>query len=169
MIVWFPDSAQLTHPTHACGNSIHIFVFVSSVLLRLSLATSSRDYSSRATRLGFPVVCLCRASEHDTNHLGTFKIAVVYDNHTYQLKDVQGNTKKFCHDCLRPCCAILTQRLFVWAFPDLLQTLILVSDNKQGARGGCCNQEALNESPLDVSNNMNQPDGNVKWRAFPPN
>ncbi|KAJ9074572.1 hypothetical protein DSO57_1005023 [Entomophthora muscae] len=59
MIVWFFDSAQLTCPTHAC------------VLLHLSLATTSRDYSSRATstnpnlRLGFPVVCLCRASEHD--------------------------------------------------------------------------------------------------------
>ncbi|KAJ9065515.1 hypothetical protein DSO57_1018819 [Entomophthora muscae] len=44
MIVQFPDSAQLTHPTHAC-------VFVSSVLLRLSLATPSRDYSSRAARI----------------------------------------------------------------------------------------------------------------------
>ncbi|KAJ9062222.1 hypothetical protein DSO57_1013088 [Entomophthora muscae] len=63
----FPDSAQLTCPTHAGGNSIHIFVFVSSVLLRLSLATTSRDYSIRATRLGFPVVCLCRASGHNKN------------------------------------------------------------------------------------------------------
>ncbi|KAJ9065781.1 hypothetical protein DSO57_1015991 [Entomophthora muscae] len=76
MIVWFPDSAQLTHPTHTSGKgsyrpdsvlcSIHIFVFVSSVLPRLSLATPSRDYSSRAARLGFPVVCLCCASEHNT-------------------------------------------------------------------------------------------------------
>ncbi|KAJ9074699.1 hypothetical protein DSO57_1003755 [Entomophthora muscae] len=44
---------------------------MSSVLPRLSLATTSRDCSSRAAstnpilRLGFPVVCLCRASEHD--------------------------------------------------------------------------------------------------------
>ncbi|KAJ9078814.1 hypothetical protein DSO57_1002875 [Entomophthora muscae] len=30
-------------------------------------------------------------------------------------------------------------------------------------------QEAFNESPLDVSNNMNQSDGNVKWCALPPN
>ncbi|KAJ9068725.1 hypothetical protein DSO57_1025789 [Entomophthora muscae] len=50
---------------------ICIFVFVSSVLPRPSLATPSRDYSFRAAstnpilRLGFPVVCLCCASEHN--------------------------------------------------------------------------------------------------------
>ncbi|KAJ9050067.1 hypothetical protein DSO57_1017904 [Entomophthora muscae] len=232
-----------------CGtatHSIHIFVFVSSVLPRLSLATPSRDYPSRAARLGFPVVCLCHASEHDIsqehpntawtehlptallilqarinrgtgfspstlafgkpdsltgveqgklqsnvpdkpplvttpsldqwcakaweikhkqiaggtkhlearyavgdpiytlnpnstklepNHLGLFKVVAVYNNQIYQLEDAQGNTKKLYHNCLRPCCAIPTQRLFVRTFLHILQTPVLVSDNKQGARG----------------------------------
>ncbi|KAJ9073058.1 hypothetical protein DSO57_1020585 [Entomophthora muscae] len=30
-------------------------------------------------------------------------------------------------------------------------------------------QGALNELPLDVSNVMNESDGNVKWRALHPN
>ncbi|KAJ9079770.1 hypothetical protein DSO57_1032061 [Entomophthora muscae] len=30
-------------------------------------------------------------------------------------------------------------------------------------------QGALNEAPLDVSNDMNQSDGNVKWQALPSN
>ncbi|KAJ9050476.1 hypothetical protein DSO57_1014134 [Entomophthora muscae] len=30
-------------------------------------------------------------------------------------------------------------------------------------------QGALDESPLDVSNGMNQSDGNIKLRALPPN
>ncbi|KAJ9070847.1 hypothetical protein DSO57_1003310 [Entomophthora muscae] len=71
----------------------------------------------------------------EPNHLGPFKIAAVYDNHTYQLKNAQGNTKKLHHNCLHPCCAIPTQRLLVRTFPDLLQTPVLVSDNKQGSRG----------------------------------
>ncbi|KAJ9089680.1 hypothetical protein DSO57_1010383 [Entomophthora muscae] len=103
----------------------------------------------------------------EPNHLGLFKIAAVYDNHTHQLEDVQENTKKLHYDCLRPCCAIPTQKLFVWTFPDLPQTLVLVSDNKQGAREGVATkfpdspanisydtQGVLNEPPLDVSNVM---------------
>ncbi|KAJ9048719.1 hypothetical protein DSO57_1032036 [Entomophthora muscae] len=103
----------------------------------------------------------------EPNHLGPFKVAAVYDNHTYQLEDAQGNTKKLHHDRLRPCCAIPTQRLFVQTFPDLPQTPILVSDDKQGARGGVATkflglpakisyntQGALGELPLDVSNVM---------------
>ncbi|KAJ9072487.1 hypothetical protein DSO57_1027027 [Entomophthora muscae] len=46
-----------------------LFTFLSlclPVLPRLSIATTSRDYSSRAARLGFPVVCLCCASEHNS-------------------------------------------------------------------------------------------------------
>ncbi|KAJ9073837.1 hypothetical protein DSO57_1012374 [Entomophthora muscae] len=72
----------------------------------------------------------------EPNYLGPFKIATVYDNHTYKLEDSQENTKTLHHNRLHPCCAIPTQRLFMWAFPDLPQVLILVHDNKQGARGG---------------------------------
>ncbi|KAJ9082115.1 hypothetical protein DSO57_1007447 [Entomophthora muscae] len=90
--------------------------------------------------VGDPVYTLNpNSAKLEPNHLGPFKIAEVYENHTYQLEDAQGNTKKLHHDCLRPCCAIPTQKLFVRTFPDLLQTPVLVSDNKQGTRG-CCNQ-----------------------------
>ncbi|KAJ9081058.1 hypothetical protein DSO57_1018528 [Entomophthora muscae] len=53
-------------------------------------------------------------------------------------------SEKFCHD-------VETK------FPDLPAN---VSYNTQGA---------LNESPLDVSNNMRQSDGNVEWQALFPN
>ncbi|KAJ9064201.1 hypothetical protein DSO57_1032956 [Entomophthora muscae] len=90
--------------------------------------------------IGDPVYTLNpNSAKLEPNHLGPFKIAAVYDNHTYQLEDAQGNTKKLHHDCLRPCHAIPTQKLFVRTFPDLPQTPVLVSDNKQGARG-CCNR-----------------------------
>ncbi|KAJ9054610.1 hypothetical protein DSO57_1012461 [Entomophthora muscae] len=56
--------------------------------------------------------------------------AVIHD-----IEDAQGNTKKLHHNFLRPCRAIPTQRLFVQTFPDLPQTPVLMSDNKQGARG----------------------------------
>ncbi|KAJ9085503.1 hypothetical protein DSO57_1013158 [Entomophthora muscae] len=71
----------------------------------------------------------------EPNHLGPFKIAAVYDNHTYQLEDAQENTKKLHHNCLHPFRAIPTQKLFVQTFPDLSQTPILVSDDKQGEGG----------------------------------
>ncbi|KAJ9060174.1 hypothetical protein DSO57_1033715 [Entomophthora muscae] len=74
----------------------------------------------------------------EPNYLGPFKMAAVYDNHTYQFEDAQGNTKRLHHNCLHPCLATPTQKLFVQTFPDLLKTLILVSYDKQGARG-CCN------------------------------
>ncbi|KAJ9071518.1 hypothetical protein DSO57_1036114 [Entomophthora muscae] len=86
--------------------------------------------------IGDPVYTLNpNSAKLEPNHLGPFKVAAVYDNHTYQLEDAQGNTKKLDHNCLRPCCAIPTQKLFVRTFPDLLQTPVLVSDNKQGSRG----------------------------------
>ncbi|KAJ9085886.1 hypothetical protein DSO57_1009465 [Entomophthora muscae] len=69
MIVRFPDSAQLTRSTHACGNSIHIFVFVSSVLPRLSLATPRRDYSSRAARIPRCVSVPHLRTQHKSNGL----------------------------------------------------------------------------------------------------
>ncbi|KAJ9060958.1 hypothetical protein DSO57_1025504 [Entomophthora muscae] len=43
------------------------------------------------------------------------------------------------------------------AFPDLPAN---VSYDTQGA---------FDESPLDVSNNMNQSGGNIKWRVLHPN
>ncbi|KAJ9069263.1 hypothetical protein DSO57_1020211 [Entomophthora muscae] len=59
--------------------------------------------------VGDPVYTLNpNSAKLDPNHLGPFKIAAVCNNHTYQLKDAQGNTKKLHHNCLRPCCAIPT-------------------------------------------------------------
>ncbi|KAJ9064905.1 hypothetical protein DSO57_1025432 [Entomophthora muscae] len=83
--------------------------------------------------VGDPVYTLNpNSAKLEPNHLGPFKVAAIYDSHTYQLEDAQGNTKKLHHNCLRPCRAIPTQRLFVWTF---LQTPVLVSDDEQGARG----------------------------------
>ncbi|KAJ9063539.1 hypothetical protein DSO57_1000117 [Entomophthora muscae] len=68
---------------------------MSSVLPCITLAITSRDYSSRAAstnpilRLGFPVVCLCCASEHD---IGPF-FPMFY--HEYGPKDLP--TKKIHH------------------------------------------------------------------------
>ncbi|KAJ9058054.1 hypothetical protein DSO57_1016394 [Entomophthora muscae] len=123
--------------------------------------------------IGDPIYALNpNSAKLKPNHMRPFNIATVYDSHTYQLEDAQGNTKKLHHDCVYLFCAIPTQMLFVRTFPDLLQTLILVSDNKQVARG-CCNQVsdlpanlsyntqwALNGLPLDVSNDMDQSDVN---------
>ncbi|KAJ9063948.1 hypothetical protein DSO57_1035550 [Entomophthora muscae] len=146
------------------------FVLLSSYiplpLPRLSLYHNR--YTPKLHILQHPVYTLNpNSAKLEPNHLGPFKIAAVYDNHTYQLKDAQGNTKKLHHDCLRPCRAIPILRLFVRIFPDFPQTPILVSDNKQGARVCVATklpdfpanisyntQGALDESPLDVSNDM---------------
>ncbi|KAJ9058023.1 hypothetical protein DSO57_1016705 [Entomophthora muscae] len=120
--------------------------------------------------VGDPIYTLNpNSAKLEPNHLGPFKVAAIYDNHTYQLEDAQGNTKKLHYNCLRPCRAIPTQRLSVQTFPDLPQTPVLVSDNKQGARGGVATEGALDELPLDISNVMNGSDGNVEWRALHPN
>ncbi|KAJ9048201.1 hypothetical protein DSO57_1037395 [Entomophthora muscae] len=87
--------------------------------------------------IGDPVYTLNpNSAKLEPNHLGPFKVAAVYDNHTYQLEDAQGNTKKLHHNCLHPCRAIPTQMLFMRTFPDLPHTPVLVSDDKQGAREG---------------------------------
>ncbi|KAJ9067141.1 hypothetical protein DSO57_1002627 [Entomophthora muscae] len=46
--------------------TVHVLFYI---LWRLSLATTSRDYSSRATSLGFPVVFLCCVSDHNNSSL----------------------------------------------------------------------------------------------------
>ncbi|KAJ9078184.1 hypothetical protein DSO57_1009358 [Entomophthora muscae] len=132
--------------------------------------------------VGDPVYTLNpNSAKLDPNHLGPFKVAVVYDNHTYQLKDAQGNTKKLHIIACAPAMpsphkgrlcgpSQIFHRLQSWCLTQArgkggvateVQTLPAnISYNTQGA---------LDESPLDVSNNMNQSDGNIKLRALHPN
>ncbi|KAJ9085010.1 hypothetical protein DSO57_1018294 [Entomophthora muscae] len=123
--------------------------------------------------LGNPVFALNpNSTKLEPNHTGPFKIASVYNNHSYQLEDAQLNPKTLHHDCLHPCCAIPTQSLFVCTFSNLPQFPILVPDNKQGAREvlqprfslpanvSYNTQGALEELLHDMSKSMDQSDNN---------
>ncbi|KAJ9067183.1 hypothetical protein DSO57_1002246 [Entomophthora muscae] len=90
--------------------------------------------------VGDPIYTLNpNSAKLEPNHLGPFKIAAVYDNHTYQLKDAQGNTKKLHHDCLRPCrpsphkgCLCRPSQTFCRLWSWCLTT--------SRGQGGCCNR-----------------------------
>ncbi|KAJ9068033.1 hypothetical protein DSO57_1032864 [Entomophthora muscae] len=169
MIVWFPDSAQLTCPTHACGNSIHIFVFVSSVLLRLSLATPSRDYSSRAARLGFLVVCLCRASEHKSlqsrsNHALQHLCAVLDTLWKNQLKAKPSKCKFLKSELLFLGHTISAQGIKPNSAKNALQRIVTTPYHPQA--NGCVEQ--LNSSLVQLIAKLLQEHPNTAWTEHLP-
>ncbi|KAJ9066657.1 hypothetical protein DSO57_1007462 [Entomophthora muscae] len=67
------------------------------------------------------------------------QVGFLTNNHTYQLKDAQGNTKKLHHDCLCPCRAILHKSCLCRPSQTFcrLRSWCLTTSREQG---GCCNQ-----------------------------